>query len=136
MFYNTIGISSGISDFHKLVATSFKMACPKNKPIEKVYRYQTRARYRIAENTYGAISEKKLTMKIPRVLKVHKVLRAFLTLDRNFGTLCLKCEEIKCSRIVSKSKLKELTVTECPCSICMTYIEGLGYFNHIIHTDT
>ena len=37
-FQNTIGISSGISDFHKLVATSFKMACPKNKPIEKVYR--------------------------------------------------------------------------------------------------
>ena len=35
-FQNSIGISSGESDFHEFVATSFKIACPKNRPIEKV----------------------------------------------------------------------------------------------------
>ena len=37
-FQNTIGFSTGLSDFHKLVATSFKMNFSKCKPIERTYR--------------------------------------------------------------------------------------------------
>ena len=37
-FQNTIGFSTGLSDFHKLVATSFKMNFSKSKPIERTYR--------------------------------------------------------------------------------------------------
>ena len=37
-FQNTIGVSTGLSDFHKMVATSFKMSFSKNKPIERTYR--------------------------------------------------------------------------------------------------
>ena len=37
-FQNTIGVSTGLSDFHKMVATSFKMNFAKSKPIERTYR--------------------------------------------------------------------------------------------------
>ena len=37
-FQNTVGFSTGLSDFHKLVATSFKMSFSKSKPIQRTYR--------------------------------------------------------------------------------------------------
>ena len=52
--------------------------------------YQTRSHYKFTRNTDGAISEKKLMMKIPQVHKLIQVLKAFLILDRNIGTLCQK----------------------------------------------
>ena len=37
-FQNTIGFSTGLSDFHKLVGTSFKINFSKSKPIARTYR--------------------------------------------------------------------------------------------------
>ena len=37
-FQNTTGISTGLSDFHKMIVTSLKLTFSKNKPIERVYR--------------------------------------------------------------------------------------------------
>ena len=47
-------------------------------------------------------------------------------------------EDVKKSNTLEsfKSKLKELTITECPCSMCRTYIKGVGYFDHITQTIT
>ena len=62
-------------------------------------------------------------------------MKAFLKLDRNFGTLP---EDVKKSNTLDlfKSKLTELTITECPYAICRTCIEGVGYFDQILNTDT
>ena len=37
-FQNTIGVSTGISDFHKMVLTSMKTTFPKAVPKEIIYR--------------------------------------------------------------------------------------------------
>ena len=44
---------------------------------ESECKYQTRSHYKITENTDGAISEKKIMMKIPQVHKVHTGIESF-----------------------------------------------------------
>ena len=91
---------------------------------------------KITENTKGAISERKIMMKIPQVHKVHTGIESF----SYFGPKLWNSlpEDVKKSNTLEsfESKLKKLTITECPCSICRTYIEGVGYFDHIPHADT
>ena len=98
--------------------------------------YQTRSHYKVIENTDEAISEKKLSQKIPHVHKVHTGIESFSYVGTKLWNP-LPVDAKKSNTLESfKSKLEELTITECPCPICRTYIEGVGYFDHITHTDT
>ena len=103
---------------------------------ESECKYQKKSHYKITGNTNGAISNLKIMMKIPQVHKVYTVIESYSHIGpKLWNTLP---EVVKKSHTLEsfKSKLKKLTITECPCSICTTYIEGIGYFDHITHTDT
>ena len=77
-----------------------------------------------------------LMMKIPHVHKVHTSIESFSYIGPKVWNSLT--EDVKRSNTLEsfKSKLKELTIAKCPCSICRTYIEKVDYFDHITHTDT
>ena len=72
--------------------------------------------------------------KIPQVHKVHTDIESLSYIGPKLWSSLP--EDVRKWNTLESFKLKELTITECPCSICRTYIEGVGYFDHITHTDT
>ena len=78
------------------------------------YKYQTRSHYKITESTDGAISEKKIMMKIPQVHKVHTGIESFSYLGPKLWNSLPK--DVRKSNTLESfiSKLKELTITKCP----------------------
>ena len=63
-------------------------------------------------------------IKIPQVHKVHTGIESFPYMGPKLWNSLPK--DVKKSNTLEsfKSKLKEPTITECPCSMCRTYIEG------------
>ena len=81
---------------------------------ETACKYKTRSHHKITENTDDAISEKIVIMKIPQVQKVHTAIESLPKLWNSLH------KDVKKSNTLEsfKSKMKELIITECPCSIC------------------
>ena len=68
-------------------------------------------------------------LTVPKVYKVKTGTESF----PNIGPMLWNSlpEGVKKSEILAsfKSKVKELTFDNCPCSICKTYIQGVGYLD-------
>ena len=81
---------------------------------ESECKYQTRSRYKITDNSDGAISEKKIMLKIPHVHKVHTGIESFSYLGPKLWNSLPK--DVRKSNTLESfiSKLKELTITKCP----------------------
>ena len=94
---------------------------------EPTSRYHTRSHFTITETENGSIAEEKNVMSIPKAKKVKTGIESFSFIGPKLWKT--PSEELKNTKsLVSfKSKLKNWIFTNCPCSICKTYIAGVGY---------
>ena len=92
--------------------------------------YLTRSHYQITETEDGSSIDEKSRMRVP---KVHKVKSGIDTVSFTGPKIWNSLpEKTKNSKTIDsfKNNLKELDLTrECPCSICKTFIPGVGYMN-------
>ena len=92
--------------------------------------YLTRSHYQITETEDGSSIDEKSKKRVP---KVHKVKSGIDTVSFTGPKIWNSLpEKTKNSKTIDsfKKNLKELDLTrECPCSICKTFIPGVGYMN-------
>ena len=80
-FQNTIAVSNGLSDFHKMVITVMKMSFKKHSPIERHYRdykyfYRTKFKNNLNEKLSKGISNyESFETNFIEVLSKHALLR-------------------------------------------------------------
>ena len=122
-------------NLRSLVTEMFKIKNKLSPPFicdlvkESNIKYQTRSHYSITENEGQQNIDKKHVLTVPKVYKVKTGTESF----SNVGPILWNSlpEDVKnADTLVSfKSKVKELTFDNCPCSICKTYIQGVGYLD-------
>ena len=88
-FQNTIAVSNGLSDFHKMVITVMKMSFKKHSPIERHYRdYKYFDRTKFKNNLNEKLSEgisnyESFETTFIEVLKKHAPLRKKIIRDKH-----------------------------------------------------
>ena len=96
---------------------------------ESTCRYHTRSHFTITETENGTITEEKNVMSIPKANKVKMGIESFSFIGpKLWNTLSEELKNTK-SLVSFKSKLKNWKFINCPCSICKTYIAGVGYLD-------
>ena len=122
-------------NLRSLVTEMFKIKNKLSPPFicdlvkESNIKYQTRSHYSITENEGQQNIDKKHVLTVPKVYKVKTGTESF----SNVGPILWNSlpEDVKNADTLAsfKSKVKELTFDNCPCSICKTYIQGVGYLD-------
>ena len=122
-------------NLRSLVTEMFKIKNKLSPPFicdlvkESNIKYQTRSHYSITENEGQQNIDKKYVLTVPKVYKVKTGTESL----SNIGPILLNSlpEDVKNADTLAsfKSKVKELTFDNCPCSICKTYIQGVGYLD-------
>ena len=94
---------------------------------ESTSRYNTRSHTIVTECENGQTVEDKNIMSVPKVNKVKTGIETFSFIGpKIWNSLSEELKNTK-SLVSFKSKLKDWKFTNCPCSICRTYIAGVGY---------
>ena len=96
---------------------------------ESTSKYNTRSHCSITESENEVKTEKKNVMFVPQVKKVKSGIETFSFIGpKIWNTLPEEFKNTK-SLVSFKSKLKDWQFTNCPCSICRTYVAGVGYID-------
>ena len=96
---------------------------------ESTSRYNTRSHTIVTECENGQTNEDKNIMSVPKVNKVKTGIETFSFIGpKIWNSLSEELKNTK-SLVSFKSKLKDWKFTNCPCSICRTYIAGVGYID-------
>ena len=92
--------------------------------------HHTRSHYNITETEDGNLKvEKKSVMKVPSIKKVNTGTETFSFIGPKIWNSLT--DDLKSTKSLSsfKSKIKDFDIKNCPCSICKTYIPGVGYLD-------
>ena len=96
---------------------------------ESTSKYNTRSHCSITESENEVKTEKKNVMFVHKVKKVKSGIETFSFIGpKIWNTLPEEFKNTK-SLVSFKSKLKDWQFTNCPCSICRTYVAGVGYID-------
>ena len=123
-------IKRHIKNLRSLVTEMFKIKNKLSPPFicdlvkESNIKYQTRSHYSITENEGQQNIDKKHVLTVPKVYKVKTGTESF----SNVGPILWNSlpEDVKNADTLAsfKSKVKELTFDNCPCTICKTYVQN------------
>ena len=96
---------------------------------DSTFNYHTRSHFIVSESDNQQTVKEKNVVSIPKVNKVKSGTETFSFIGPTIWNALP--EEVKNTQSVAsfKLKLKNYRITNCPCSICRTYIDGVGYIN-------
>ena len=91
--------------------------------------YNTRSHFSVTESENEVKTENKNVMFVPQAKKVKSGIETFSSIGpKIWNSLPEEFKNTK-SLVSLKSQLQDWQFTTCPCSICRTYVAGVGYMD-------